>query len=81
MQPWTIESTPEVDAFLVDNAGLVDDLVASIESLTTTEGFPDIGAMEVEPTLFYWLTEDHIVVYRRLPAAKTVRLISIKPDS
>ena len=81
MNPWAIEASPEVDAFLVDNAGLVDDLVASIESLTVTEGLPDIGAMEPEPNLFYWLTAAHIVVYRRLPQTNTVRLISIKPDS
>lgn len=80
METWQIESSPEVDAFMVDNVGLVDDLVKSIESLTFTEGLPDIGAMEVEPHLFYWLTADHIVVYRRVTRAKTVRLLSIKPD-
>ncbi|MCB0132034.1 MAG: hypothetical protein KDD78_14345 [Caldilineaceae bacterium] len=81
MHLWQIESSPEVDAFLIDNAGLVDELVESIESLTITEGLPDIGAMEVEPSLFYWLTADHIVVYRRLPKTQSVRLISIKPDN
>jgi hypothetical protein len=80
METWGIESSPEVDAFLVDNAGLVDELVKSIESLILTEGLPDIGAMEVEPNLFYWLTADYIVVYRRMTTTKTVRLISIKPD-
>ncbi|MCE7987089.1 MAG: hypothetical protein DYG89_38445 [Caldilinea sp. CFX5] len=80
METWQIESSPEVDAFMVDNAGLVDDLVKSLESLTFTEGLPDIGAMEVEPNLFYWLTADHIVVYRRMTRTKTVRLLSIKPD-
>lgn len=80
MLKWTIESSPEVDAFIVDNAGLVDDLVDSIETLKITEGLPDIGAMEVEPNLFYWLTANHIVIYRRLEEKKTVRLISIKPD-
>ena len=80
MQQWRIESTPAVDAYLVDNAGLVDDLVKSIESLMITEGWPDIGAMEVEQNLFYWLTDEHIVVYRRMTATQTVRLISIKPE-
>ncbi len=81
MQLWRIESSPEVDAFLTGNAGLVDDLVEEIESLTVTEGLPDIGAMEVEPDLFYWLTADHIVVYRRVTEKNTARLISIKPDN
>ena len=81
MQLWRIESSPEVDAFLTDNAGLVDELVEEIESLTITEGLPDIGAMEVEPNLFYWLTADHIVVYRRVTEEKIARLISIKPDN
>ena len=80
MHLWQIESSPEVDAFLTDNAGLVDELVASIESLTVTEGLPDIGAIEPEPNLFYWLTAAHIVVYRRVPKTNMVRLISIKPD-
>ena len=80
MQPWRIESTPEVDMFLVDNAGLVDPLIESIESLLITEGLPDIGAMEVEPSLFYWLTADHIVVYRRSEQQKVCRIISIKPE-
>lgn len=77
---WKIESTPEVDAYLVDNAGLLDELVESIESLMMTEGLPDIGAMEVQPSLFYWLTADHIVVYRRVESTQTVRLLSIKPE-
>ena len=81
METWQIESSPEVDAFLVGNAGLVDELVESLQSLTFTEGLPDIGAMEVEPNLFYWLTAAYIVVYRRMKATKTVRLISIKPDN
>ena len=81
MFEWTIESSPEVDAFIVGNAGLIDDLVASIETLKFTEGLPDIGAMEVEPNLFYWLTENHIVIYRRNPEKTRVRIISIKPDS
>lgn len=80
MERWQIEASPEVDAFLRGNAGLVDDLVAAVESLMVTEGLPDIGDMEVEPHLFYWLTAEHIVVYRRLPLTKTVRLITVKPD-
>lgn len=81
MERWRIEVSPEVDAFLRGNAGLVNDLVAALELLMITEGLPDIGAMEVEPNLFYWLTVDFIVVYRRLPMTKTVRLISLKPDN
>lgn len=80
METWKIESSPEVNSFLVGNVGLVGELVKSIESLTFAEGLPDIGAMEVEPNLFYWLTDDYIVVYRRMTATKTVRLISIKPE-
>jgi hypothetical protein len=80
MDDWEIESSPEVDTFMVDNAGLVDDLVNAVETLKLTEGLPDVGAMEVEPDLFYWLTANHIVIYRRVEARQTVRLISIKPD-
>lgn len=80
MDDWEIESSPEVDAFIVDNAGLIDELIDAIETLKLTEGLPDIGAMEVEPNLFYWLTADHIVIYRRVAEKKRVRLISIKPD-
>ncbi|MBV7333118.1 hypothetical protein KFU94_33780 [Chloroflexi bacterium TSY] len=80
MQEWKIESSPAVDNFMADNSGLVDDLVSSIESLMLAEGFPDIGATEVEPNLLYWLTENYIVVYRRLLDEKIIRLISIKPD-
>lgn len=80
MQQWRIESTPEVDSYLVDNAGLIGELVESIESLMITEGYPDIGAMEVQPNVFYWLTAGHIVVYRRLEAQQAVKLMSIKPE-
>jgi hypothetical protein len=81
MQQWEIESSPEVDAFILDNGALVADLVDSIETLKITEGLPDIGAMEVEPNLFYWLTANHIVIYRRMAEKKRVRLISMKPDN
>jgi hypothetical protein len=43
MHDWEIESSPEVDAFIVDNVGLVDDLIDAIETLKLTEGLPDIG--------------------------------------
>ena len=78
---WTIEYSPEVRNFLLDSGELVTELIASIRSLRFTEGLPDIGAMETEPGLYYWLTEDHIVIYRRIEAEQRCRTISIKPDS
>lgn len=80
MEKWKVDLSPEADAFVVGNAGLIDELVESIDSLAVTEGLPDIGAMEFEPNLFLWLTADHIIVYRRFPKAKNVRVITIKPD-
>ena len=80
MQPWQIESSPEVDAYMAGNKGLVDDLIDAIDSLATCEGLPDIGAMETEPGLFYWLVADHIVVYRRMAARQMVRIVTAKPE-
>jgi hypothetical protein len=78
---WETEYTDEAKSFFADNGDLVADLFRSIESLRFTEGLPDIGAMEIEPGYFYWLTEDYIVAYRRVEAQKVCRIISIKPDT
>ena len=77
---WGIEYSPEVRGFLLDNGALVADLIASIRSLRFVEGVPDIGAIELEPRLYYWLTADHVVVYRRIEETQLCRIISIKPD-
>lgn len=77
---WETEYTPEARSFLVDNGALVADLFRSIETLRFTEGLPDIGAMEVEPGFYYWLTDDHIVAYQRLASRKVCRIISIRPE-
>lgn len=78
---WRIDYSPEVRSFLLDNGNLVADLITSIRSLRFTEGLPDIGALEVEPSYYYWLTEGYIVAYRRIEAEQLCRIISIKPDS
>ena len=77
---WETEYSEEVKSFLVDNAGLVAELFRAIESLRFTEGLPDIGAMEIEPHYYYWLTEGYIVAYRRIEKRRICRIISIRPD-
>lgn len=76
---WETEYADEARSFLVDSGDLVADLFQSIESLRFTEGLPDIGAMSVGG-YYYWLTADHIVVYRRIESRKVCRIISIKPE-
>ncbi|HRW04464.1 MAG TPA: hypothetical protein P5121_05195 [Caldilineaceae bacterium] len=77
---WKTEYTDEAKNFFVDNSDLVEDLFRSIESLRATAGLPGIGAIEIEPTFFYWLTDSHIVGYQRVESRKVCRIISIRPD-
>jgi hypothetical protein len=77
---WRTEYSAEARSYLADNGTLVADLFQSIETLRFTEGLPDIGAMEVEPEFYYWLTADHIVAYQRIEAEKVCRIISIRPE-
>lgn len=78
---WHLEFAPEARSFFIDNRKLVDDLLESIQSLKETEGLPDIGAIEVEPEYYFWLTNDHIVSYRRIESRQVCRIISIRPDT
>lgn len=77
---WETEYSDEADGFFEDNGELVAELLQSIESLRVTEGIPGIGAMEMAPGIFYWLTDDHIVVYQRVESQKLVRIVAIRPD-
>lgn len=78
---WETEYTDEARSFFEDSGELAADLFESIESLRFTEGLPDIGAMEIEPGYYYWLTEGYIVAYRRVIERKVCRIISIRPDT
>jgi hypothetical protein len=77
---WRTEYSVEARSYLADNGSLVADLFQSIETLRLTEGLPDIGAMEVEPEFYYWLTDDHIVAYQRIESQRVCRIISIRPE-
>jgi hypothetical protein len=77
---WRTEYSAEARSYLADNGALVADLFHAIETIRFTEGLPDIGAMEVEPEFYYWLTDDHIVAYQRIESKKVCRIISIRPE-
>lgn len=77
---WETEYSAEAKSFFEDSGALAAELFQSIESLRFTEGLPDIGAMEIEPGYFYWLTDNYIVVYHRVESRKVCRIISIRPD-
>lgn len=77
---WRTEYSAEARSYLTDNGALVADLFQSIETLRFTEGLPDIGAMEVEPEFYCWLTDDHIVAYQRIESQQVCRIILIRPE-
>ncbi len=69
----------EAATYLEDNGELIAPLFFAMESLAESDGIPTVGDFEQLQTLFYWTVQSHLVVYRRLLAAKIARVIFIQP--
>lgn len=77
---WEVHYSLEASTYLEDNGSLISRLFFKMESLANSEGIPTTLSFDEIQGLYYWLIEDHLVVYRRIETQKIARIIFIKPD-
>ncbi len=78
---WEVHYSLEASTYLEDNGSLISTLFFKMESLADSTGMPTTLSFDEIQGLYYWLVEDHLVVYRRLETQQIVRILFIKPES
>ena len=77
---WEVHYSLEASTYLEDNGSLISNLFFAMESLADSAGIPTTRSFDEMQGLYYWLVEDHLIVYRRIETQKIARIIFIKPD-
>ena len=77
---WRIEYDKTVRNYIYDSYPYTERVWQAMKSLRNTkDGLPSAGAQLLEPNVFLWMIEEHLVIYRRMEATQTLRFLVLKP--
>jgi hypothetical protein len=76
---WEVHYSQEAGSYLEDNTRFVAHLFIAIEALARSDGWPSIGDYQEIQGNVYWVTQNHLVVYRRMQSEQVLFVTYIKP--
>ncbi len=77
---WRIEYDRSVRNYIYDSYPYTEKVWQAIKSLRHTEsGMPADSVTQLEPEVFVWTVEEHLVIYRRIRADQILRFLVLKP--
>lgn len=81
---WTLQYSEEVKSYFVDNEPYCFDLLVRIEELKLdVDAIPPEGLTLMddpdEPSLYFWLVLDHVVMLRRIENKKSLYIVAVRP--
>ncbi len=79
---WQIEYTKEVRDYIYDSYPYTHTVWQTIKSLRQRpDAIPAQGWTQLEPNVFLWAVDDHLVLYERNIAARKLVVFVLKPSS
>ena len=77
---WRIEYDRSVRNYIYDSYPYTEKVWRAIKSLRHTEnGIPLDPVTKLEPEVFVWTVEEHLVIYRRFSEERILRFLVLKP--
>jgi hypothetical protein len=77
---WEIRYSQEVRNYIYDSYPFTETVWKAIKSLRNIQdGIPSTKVQQLEPELYLWEVANHLVLYRRIEAERTLRFIIVKP--
>jgi hypothetical protein len=78
---WEVKYSREVRNYIYDSYPYTDAVWQAIKSLRKTdEGMPPAGYRQLEPNVFLWVVEHHLVVYERFVERRQLFVTVLKPQ-
>jgi hypothetical protein len=77
---WRIEYDKTVRNYIYDSYPYTERVWQAIKSLRqSVDGLPTGNVAQLEPEVFLWIVEEHLVIYRRIEPPQVLRVIMLKP--
>ncbi len=77
---WLLEYSREANNYAIDSHPYSEDVLSAIETLALTDMALPPNSTELEPEVYLWRVEGHLVIYkRRLFPIRSIWIAIIKP--
>jgi hypothetical protein len=77
---WEVKYSKEVRNYIYDSYPYTEAVWQALKTLRhTDEGLPLAGYRQLEPNIFLWEVENHLVVYERFVEQRQLLITILKP--